>query len=609
MLAFPLMLLAVVAAVEPPPAVPGLDAGVAVDAGMSVDAGPSIDPGFLKPLDPSVDAGGFDGGLNVDPAAASVAPDAGVELRFNGNKVLAEEVYRAVLDLSPSAKADAQTAQVVQQRLETLLHRSGYELGTVRTHVVDGKAIAVDIDEGQLEKVVFRGKLTLKTLRFKLALQVPDEIFNRPELERQLRTLPAELGMDPVWYELVPTKAIKTARPQMESLGPLNDIQGYELLRPQSAYELHVFFTEHDWDTGPGLDLRTSNVDGLELIGNDQGAGLLAENDRWRVAASAGMGVRSRIDGGEYYPTFSRAYAEAKYYASVPVVRPLLEVRGEVVSRQRADLFLENYDQSLADVLLKMQYEFASKQDIVFGFGLRRTDIWGVSRSAPANLDPNTLILNGLDYPDPPSGDPHAILPPLPHTGFFRTFAELKFNYLFDDGRERWDRRHELTIEARHFFGVHEQEQFGEARLAWQRVIPFGWDDLWLRAHATYLWGANDSIPFTNEEQLGGTHVRNVFNNEYVHKVGSASIEYRFSITRDIFKVSVFNDAAGFGVVGRTKDIILLPDQLSYADSAGAGFHVLVEGMFQVDMYYAFGFATNEPHFDHGFSLSLQKVF
>ncbi|MBS2028466.1 MAG: hypothetical protein JST54_11220 [Deltaproteobacteria bacterium] len=596
MLACPLMLLAAVAAVEPAPAAPDLDAGPALDAGVALDAG--------------LEASTEDGGLNVDPAALAVAPDGGVELRFNGNKVLAEEVYRAVLDLSPTAKADAETAKLVQARLETLLHRAGYELGTVRTRVVDGRAISVDIDEGQLEKVVFRGKLTLKTLRFKLALQLPGEIFNRPELERQLRTLPAELGMDPVWYELVPTKAIKTARPQVESLGPLNDIQGYEVLRPQSAYELHVFFTEHDWDTGPGLDLRTSNVDGLELIGNDQGAGLLGQNDRWRVAASAGMGVRVKIDGGQYYPTFSRAYAEAKYFASVPVVRPTLEVRGEVVSRQRADLFVENYDQSLADALITGQYEFAGKQDIAFGFGLRRIDLWGISRAAPTGVNPNAIHLNGLDYPKDPN-DPNYDVP-LAHTGYFRTFAELRFNYLFDDGRERFDRRHELVIEARDFFGTHNEDQFGEAHLAWQRVIPFGWDDLWLRAHGAYIWGKDDRIPFTNEEQLGGTHVRNVFNNEYVHKVGSASAEYRFSITRDIFKVSIFNDAAGYGVVGRNQNLgpfIQVPDQVAAADSVGAGFHALVEGMFQVDMYYAFGFNTTEPHFDHGFSLSLQKVF
>src|ERR1700722_13253483 len=120
-----------------------------------------------------------DGGILADTALAdggllSSVPDAGVPayvmppstvpltakactLRFSGNKVLAEEVYRAVLELPTDTTATDETATLVRNRLETFLHRSGYELGTVTTAVKDHQFIDITIDEGRLEKIVFRG--------------------------------------------------------------------------------------------------------------------------------------------------------------------------------------------------------------------------------------------------------------------------------------------------------------------------------------------------------------------------------------------------------------------------------------------------------------------
>ena len=169
------------------------------------------------------------------------------------------------------------TAFAIRKQLEDFLHRCGYELATVSTAVntdASGPVIDIDINEGLLEKVVFRGKFTFKTLRFKLALQLPDDVFNRPELERQIRALTKELELGRVWYELVPTREVKHIAPQVESLGPMNEIQGYELIHPREPYELHIFFEEKNWDVGSWLDLRTGPIDGLEVIGVQQGQGL-----------------------------------------------------------------------------------------------------------------------------------------------------------------------------------------------------------------------------------------------------------------------------------------------------------------------------------------------
>lgn len=532
----------------------------------------------------AADAGALDG-LDAGPSPSPCSGDAGaVDLRFSGNRVLPASVYSAVLQLPPCAEPDAQTAELVRNQLDAFLKRSGYDLERVQTRALAGH-IDVDIDEGQLEKIVFRGKLTLKTMRFRLALSLPSDVYNRLELDRQLRTITEELHLEGVHYELVPSEHAKKTHLQVESLGPLNSIEGMQLLHPQAQYELHLFFTERPWDIGQGLDVRSSALDGLEVIGSSQGAGLLGEDDRWRLAASGGMGLRTRLSNSNYYPSFTRAYAEALYYASVPVVQPLFQLRTELISRQRADLALENYDRYIADALFNLQYEYARRQTVVVGVGFRYLNLFHLYAA------PNAAELGGVP----------ADIHPLQQV---RTFAELRVNYLFEDGGDRWDRRHEVTLDARHFFALREEGQFGEARLEWQRVFALGWDDIFLRARGAWLWGG-EAVPFPNEEVIGGVHLRNAFSNLYVHRAASASFEYRFSLTRDIIKLSVFNDAAVFGEVHRENGFA---EVLRVGDSFGPGLNLLFQGMFQIDLYYGVG-VMSAGKFDHGFSIGIQKVF
>src|SRR4051794_1610008 len=233
-------------------------------------------------------------------ASAALPPDAFV--RFHGNRALPDEVYLAALQLPDDAAANEETAQRIHDELQAFLYRAGYDLADVSTRV-SGELIDVDISEGRLEKIVFRGKLSLKTIRFKLLLDLPQEVFNRPLLEREMRELSLKLDIDRVWYELVPTREVKHIGPQVENLG---EIQGHELVHPREPYELHVSFNDPEWWTGLGVDLRSGYFDGLELGPNYQGKSLIFEDDRWRTAISGGVGLRQRISDQQIYPAFSR---------------------------------------------------------------------------------------------------------------------------------------------------------------------------------------------------------------------------------------------------------------------------------------------------------------
>src|SRR5215470_20422370 len=115
-------------------------------------------------------------------------------LVFRGNVALLEDVYRSYLDLPANTHATPATARTVATRLASFLHRAGYALAIVRARP-EGEQIVVDVDEGRLDKIIFLGGGAFETLRLRLDLHLHDDVFNRPELERQLKVLSQRLGL------------------------------------------------------------------------------------------------------------------------------------------------------------------------------------------------------------------------------------------------------------------------------------------------------------------------------------------------------------------------------------------------------------------------------
>jgi hypothetical protein len=93
---------------------------------------------------------------------------------------------------------------------------------------------------------------------------------------------------------------------------------------------------------------------------------------------------------------------------------------------------------------------------------------------------------------------------------------------------------------------------------------------------------------------------------DYAHRIGTVSSEFRFSITRDILKLSLFYSLAVFQELDRNRgDGVRI---VRVANAFGPGLHLLIESMFQLDMYMAFGFRS-DGRFDTALSALLEKVF
>lgn len=514
-------------------------------------------------------------------------------LSIEGNEVLPDEVYYAVAQLPDDAKGTPQTAALVRGRVETFLHEAGYGLATVRTRLGDD-GLHLIIDEGKLEKVVFVGRLTFQMVRLKVAFNLPRDVFNGPQIDRELRELAHQFHMDTPAWELVPSQTVRHDGPQLsdELVGQINELAGAPLLHDQEAYELHVVFAEREWSTGAGLDLRITYFDGLELGVNYQGKGLLLKDDRWRVALMGGAGLRQDIPTNSFYAYPSRLFAEAIWYAPTidpkHLIRPFVWLKGEGLARQRKDLGLENYDSTNNELSVNLAIAPTEKLSLTAGFGVEHVYFfrpWQALAAGQTTLTP---------------------LPPeFARPQRLRTFFALTGEYVFDGGNGRWDRRHAANVDLRFFANLNKPDQvaYTQLRASWQYVHAFGWNDLWLWAKGTWLTG---DVLFPFDEPLG-EHLRGVFGDIFVHAAASAHAEYRFSLSRDLFKLGFFGDLAGYGeLADRT---VMKPHQtLRLGTTFGPSFHVLVEGMFQLDMGLSFGFLST-GRFGTGVHAALIKVF
>jgi hypothetical protein len=511
--------------------------------------------------------------------AALLAPARGAEpaMRFEGNRVLNDEVYRAVLALPADAAVDEATALEVERQLLGFLRRAGYELAEVRVSISDG-VLGIHVDEGRLDKVVFFGAGSLKTLRLKLDLTLPHHVFNRPYLERQLVDLGQRYGLPEVTYRLVALPAVAHRGPQLPDLGR---IQGHALIPPGGRYALHIQLEPGEWGDGLGLDLGYDFPDGLELSLSYRGHGLLFDRDRWLLGGGAGAKLREGIESGKTYVALSRAVLEMRYYTP-PIaglgLRPYLWLMGDLISRQRSDLALEMFYAARLDATLNLGYEFLPERMVSLGGGLEQKYVFGLERVGDDPI-------------------------PLPEGSRLQPFLGAHVELTFNPDEPRRDRRNQLLVDGRYHW-VQEGADFARAAYWVQWVGGFGWHDLIVESRGVWLF-QKSSVPFDEEEPVGGRYARGVFGGrDYVREAAGLALEFRLSLVRDLFKLSVFNDLAFYGRLDRVTG----DERFMLMDSFGLGFHALILDILQLNLYYAFGFDLN-AEFDHGLSASLSKVF
>ena len=501
-------------------------------------------------------------------------------LVFHGNVALLEDVYRSVLDLNGSTKATPASARMVAVRLASFLHRAGYALATVRARA-EGEQIIVDIDEGRLDKVIFLGGGAFETLRLRLDLDIEHDVFNQPDLERQLRAVGRRLGLGEFAYEIVPVPTVSATTPriQLDEINPLEKMS-FGLLRPGRPYELHILVQPGKFRPGISPELEIDSVEGGAIGATYHSGRLFFQDDRWELGGRVAGAVRHDLDGGGTSFAFTRALGEVRYDAPsiTGVLRPSLRARGELTNRQRPDLRLESFMFTTLEAGIHLVFAPNPYVRASLGGGAARRLLFSV---------------------EPASGSMFSSSYAFAHT---RQYAETALELMFDPDSIRRDRHHLLGVDARVYGPPHEGQQSALHLAGWyQKMFPFGWNELWFEARGISRTGF---ILFPEEASIGGSVLRGPFSNEYARKYGGLQLEFRYSLLRDVIKLGIFHNLAGYGAIDRVTE----KEKLTFANAAGLGFHALLIDEFQLDAWFGVGWSSTGA-FDQGGALAIRQAF
>jgi hypothetical protein len=500
-------------------------------------------------------------------------------LVFHGNVALLEDVYRSALDLPPNTKANPATARTVATRLASFLHRAGYALATVRAKA-EGEQIVVDIDEGRLDKVIFLGGGAFETLRLRLDLNIQQDVFNQPDLERQLSSMARRLGLGEFAYEIVPVPNVTAPRVQLDEIEPIEKLS-MGLVRPGRPYELHILVQPGQFRPGVSPELEIDSVEGGAIGATYHSGRLIFADDRWEVGARIAGALQQRLDGSGSDFAFTRALGELRYEAPpiFGVLRPSLRGRADLQDRQREDLRLESFMFATLEGGAALLFVPVPQIRISLGGGLQRRLLYAV---------------------EPVTGQTSMFGPSYRFTQT-RQYGEVALELTFDPGNLRRDRHHRLGLNAR-VYGPPRPGQSDAVHLSgwYQKMFPFGWNELWVEMNGTSRTGF---VLFPEETSIGGL-LRGPFGGEYARKAGGLDLEFRYSLLRDVFKLGIFHNLAGYGTIDRVTD----RQKLTFANAVGLGGHALLIDEFQLDAWVGVGWNTTGK-FGTGAALAIRQAF
>jgi hypothetical protein len=501
-------------------------------------------------------------------------------LEFHGNVLFNDFVYRSVLQLPKDARPTIETARLVVKRIARFLHDAGYVLATVRAHVVEDR-IHIDVQEGQLDKVIFLGSGAFETLRLKLELSLPQNVFNRPLLEQQLQQIAHRSQLTDFAFELVPVAGFNTALPQLDELEAL---QALPFVRPGRPYELHIFVQPTAWGTGLSPDVYIGGIEGVGIGAHYQGKQLLFLDDRWELRGRIGATTRTHLETGESRPVLTRVAAQTRWYAP-PLIgegfRPSFGGGIDLWSQQRADLNLDDYKQATLAVSLGARDVVAPQLSFSFLAGIERRILFDVSSVGVPSVQVQSA--------------------PAAQT---RPYLQTTISLTLNPDELRRDRRWLTDLDVR-LYGPSAADRPATLKLMLehQRMWTLGWNELWVNAKGTLLSG---DVLYADEQSIGA-HLRGPFSSTvFARRLASVGFEFRYSLLRDLFKVGLFTDGVIFGDIDR--NVPSGPETLRGAIDAGMGAHVLVFDEFQVDAYFGYGWLTDGRR-DNGIAIAIRQAF
>jgi hypothetical protein len=495
------------------------------------------------------------------------------EVRIVGNQVLLDPVILWIMELPEQGPPTEQTAEDAQQRLERFFERTGYDLARVKAFV-QRDVLWVFVDEGVLEEISVVGASTTRTFNLRLELELPEKVYNRIHVARQIERLERENDDARLEAELV---EVRQDQPPIDYLQRF--IAGADNPREEAAelwleqserHSLVVTVYTEEW--GSGLDYGVSFLSpyGLRVSASYERTDLIFDADRYSISAEVGGLSDTLLTSAdfEFFYAFPELFGES--------LRPTVDLDGLLDSFDRDTLGLENYRYFDASAVVSLAYEPFWDLVIAPGAGYGYDNVFGFSRTeqTPAYIDNQ-------------------------QREFF--VGEIGLEWLISRVGLRRDKLHllEAVLETR----TVDQGLWLRFEGDYQKAWEFGYDDLFVRSNFFSFQGAG--IEWFDEDPITSQVMRAVAGDEeFARHLLAVGTEYRLALHRNIVQAGLSASVAAAGLRERqTRETFA-----EFFAAGGPGLHIELLDNFQLNLFYHWGIQA-DGEIDGRFSLKFWKIY
>lgn len=485
--------------------------------------------------------------LGLLPLLALAAP---VELR--GVERLPEAARVEAVGEVPAA-ADRAWAEAALARLLVAYEAAGYP--AARGWVLDEEgALVVEIDEGRIDRVALMGANPYRQLLLSDNVELAGEVLYRPRLEEALDALRASSEVEEVSWTLA----------EGRDLVPLPSG------RLVSERVLQVALTT-EVERGLSLDFSVDPTWGF-LAGVGYDTPLFAEADQLESSVLVAFPLQEYVFEQEPRLRWVHGVLDLGYRTpSFPGTR--------LAPRLGDRLALSNYSRPFDGLLQGGVIHNAVEVSLDLKTGPIRASVGPTFEAARVAFIQMEEGAEPLDEAEP-----------VTRIGLF-----ARTSWAFDDRTLRADLRDALTLDLTgqitgrglpHWRGT----------LSGQWVGHLGRSLLIGRGRAFYRGG---DVRFFDDEPIAGRWQRVYFQGRYWSRRGvQVELGSRFPLSRDA-KLGLFHDLSAFEDASTERPVIV--------NAAGPSVHVLVAGLFALDLYYGFG--ARPGGWSHNLSIALKSAY
>lgn len=459
------------------------------------------------------------------------------------------------------------------KRLVAAYASEGYAAARGWTRV-EGDHVDIEIDEGHIGRVMFRGPNALVRLIMSQAVVLPGDVYEEAIVEAQLRRLEELRGIHGVAWSVR---------------------EGDEWVRQQipGAVRAQVLVVEVETvqPIGFGVGIGFDPLYGLLVSPSWARPDVAAPGDRLEIAASVAFPVKEYLFETEPRPRWVYGDLDVEYRMrtiGASSVAPRFGAYGALVQTPRIDRGLEQL--MVESSLLRVELVFT------------RSERWIASAGGFAS---QSAVLRTLWFDE---ADPSAVVPPA-LDDVFRAGVTAGLEGLPASSLIRVDLRPRIGLDAALGWSSANEpyakivgDVRGAARLRSNLLL--------LGLHAGLVGG---DVRVYDALRVGGKRQRVIFADLYYSRaLAQAEADLRFKIVRDLqigalYQHTIFEDT----LADPTRPVF------AWTNAFGPGVHLLLVDQFAIDVYWVMGlappsyeaFSPNGGRFSHTISLGVQSAY